>query len=59
MQCSRCQSFMVKDHLYDLFENDGQLYVGAWQPARRCLGCGRVVAPTQEHYPTSERPDAI
>ena len=26
MECIRCHGFMVKERLYDLLENDGQVY---------------------------------
>jgi len=59
MRCSRCQSFMVKDHLYELLENDGQVYVGAWRCGHRCPGCGCVVVSVREQDETLEQPVAI
>lgn len=59
MRCSRCQSFMVKDHLYDLLENDGQVYVGGWQWGHRCPGCGWVVLSVQKQDEASKQPAAI
>ena len=31
MTCERCDGLMTKERLYDLLENDGQVYVGGWQ----------------------------
>ena len=42
MECTRCHGFMAKDPLYDLLENDGQFYVGAWRWGSRCIACGKV-----------------
>lgn len=33
---------MLKERLYDLLENDGQVYVSGWRWAYRCLTCGKV-----------------
>ncbi len=42
MECTRCHGFMAKERLYDLFENDGQVYVSGWRWAYRCVVCGHV-----------------
>ncbi len=42
MECMWCHGFMAKDHLYDLHENDGQVYASGWRWAYRCVGCGKV-----------------
>lgn len=42
MECARCHGFMVKERLYDLLENDGQVYAGGWRWAHRCVACGNV-----------------
>lgn len=42
MECTRCHGVLVKERLYDLLENDGQPYVGAWYWAYRCVACGHV-----------------
>jgi hypothetical protein len=42
MECARCHGFMVKERLFDLFENDGQVYVSGWRWAYRCVACGNV-----------------
>jgi hypothetical protein len=31
---------MLKERLYDLLENDGQVYVSGWGWVYRCLACG-------------------
>lgn len=42
MECTRCHGFMAKERLYDLLENDGQVYVSGWRWAYRCVACGKV-----------------
>jgi len=42
MECPRCHSFMGKECLYDVLENDGQPYVSGWRWAYRCVACGKV-----------------
>jgi len=42
MECTRCRGFMAKERLYDLFENDGQVYVSGWRWAYRCVVCSHV-----------------
>ena len=42
MECPRCHGFMGKERLYDLLENDGQVYVSGWRWAYRCVACGKV-----------------
>ena len=42
MECIWCHGFMAKERLYDLHENDGQVYVSGWRCAYRCVGCGKV-----------------
>ncbi len=42
MECIRCHGFMAKERLYDLFENDGLVYVNGWRWAYRCGLCGHV-----------------
>lgn len=42
MKCERCHGLMVKERLYDLLENDGQIYVGGWRWVSRCGSCGKV-----------------
>ena len=42
MECTRCHGFMAKERLYDLLENDGQVYASEWRWAYRCVACGKV-----------------
>jgi len=42
MECTRCHGVMAKERLYDLLENDGQVYVSGWRWAYRCVACGKV-----------------
>ena len=42
MKCTHCHIVMLKERLYDLFENDGQVYVSGWRWAYRCVACGKV-----------------
>ncbi len=41
MTCCRCQGLMVEDHLLDLEDTYGGLWIRGW----RCLCCGDVVDP--------------
>ena len=42
MECTRCHGFMAKERLYDLLENDGQVYISTWGWVYRCGACGQV-----------------
>jgi len=42
MECTRRHGLMAKERLYDLLENDGQIYVSGWRWAYRCVACGKV-----------------
>ena len=42
MECTRCHGFMANERVYDMLENDGQFYVGAWRWVYRCVACGKV-----------------
>ena len=42
MECTRCHGFMAQESLYDLLENDGQVYASGWRWAYRCVACGKV-----------------
>ena len=42
MECTRCHGLMAEERLYDLFENDGQIYVSGWRWAYRCVVCGHI-----------------
>jgi len=33
---------MATERLYDLLENDGQVYASGWRWAYRCVVCGKV-----------------
>jgi len=42
VECTWCHGFMAKERLYDLLENDGQVYLSGWRWAYRCVVCGKV-----------------
>jgi hypothetical protein len=42
VECTRCHGFMAKERLYELLENDGQVYISTWRWAYRCGACGKV-----------------
>ena len=42
MNCIRCHGVMVKERLYELLENDAQVYVAGWRWGTRCVACGHV-----------------
>ena len=42
MECTWCHGVMAKERLYDLLENDGQVYVSGWRWAYCCVACGKV-----------------
>lgn len=42
MTCARCHEATTRERLYDLLENDGQVYVGGWRWVSRCGTCGNV-----------------
>ena len=42
VECTQCHGFMAKERLYDLHENDGQVYVSEWRWAYRCIAYGKV-----------------
>jgi hypothetical protein len=44
MSCERCQGTMVEDHLIDLEDSDGLMWITAW----RCINCGHVVDSVME-----------
>jgi hypothetical protein len=41
MSCERCQGTMVEDHLIDMEDSDGLMWITAW----RCINCGHIVDP--------------
>ncbi len=41
MTCQRCHGLMVQDHLLDLEEAYGCLWIEGW----RCVSCGDIVDP--------------
>jgi hypothetical protein len=41
MHCERCQGLMVEDHLIDMQDDSGNL----WLRTRRCVICGAVSEP--------------
>ena len=46
MKCSRCQGLMVSDHLLDIKETMGPMWVKSW----RCVACGNIVDPLIEKH---------
>ncbi|MGQ0810588.1 MAG: hypothetical protein ACT4OO_05110 [Nitrospiraceae bacterium] len=38
MNCTRCEGLMVGDHLLDLQESGGPMWVRGW----RCVACGNI-----------------
>lgn len=42
MECTHRHGPMVRERLYDLIENNGQLYVSGWRWGYRCAACGKV-----------------
>jgi dissimilatory sulfite reductase (desulfoviridin) alpha/beta subunit len=42
MKCGRCHGVMTQERLYDLLENDAQIYVGGRRWVSRCGTCGNV-----------------
>jgi hypothetical protein len=42
VECTRCRGFMAKERVYELLENDGQVYISTWRWAYRCVACGKV-----------------
>lgn len=41
MTCARCHGLMVEDHLLDIQNPSGELWIRAW----RCINCGELVEP--------------
>ena len=41
MSCERCQGMMVEDHLMDIEESAGLMWVIVW----RCVNCGHAIDP--------------
>jgi hypothetical protein len=41
MNCERCQGMMLEDHLIDMEESNGSMWITAW----RCVNCGHTVDP--------------
>lgn len=41
MECRRCKGLMVMDHVVDIADDSGHLWLKTW----RCLSCGDVVDP--------------
>jgi hypothetical protein len=43
MSCIRCNETSMNDRFYDQVDEQGQLSLGAWRWASRCLLCGTMV----------------
>ena len=41
MKCTRCHGLMVEDHLLDVKESLGPMWIKTW----RCVACGNIVDP--------------
>ncbi|MGE3152717.1 MAG: hypothetical protein AB7G48_05545 [Nitrospiraceae bacterium] len=41
MKCARCHGLMIEDHLLDIRESLGPLWIKSW----RCVACGNIVDP--------------
>ena len=41
MKCTRCHGLMVEDHLLDVKESLGPMWITTW----RCVACGNIVDP--------------
>lgn len=41
MECRRCKGLMVMDHVVDIADDSGHLWLKTW----RCLTCGDVIDP--------------
>lgn len=48
MICTRCAGRLVRELIGEPFENDGQVYFGAWRWAYQCGACGRLAVAVQE-----------
>lgn len=46
MKCSRCHGLMVRDHLLDIKETMGPMWIHGW----RCVACGNIVDPLIEKH---------
>lgn len=46
MQCTRCEGFMVADHLIDLQESSIPMWTKGW----RCVSCGNIVDPLIQRH---------
>ncbi len=54
MKCTRCHGLMVSDHLLDIKETMGSMWVKSW----RCVACGNIVDPVIEKH-RAERDAAV
>ncbi|MEX5214391.1 MAG: hypothetical protein NW703_09545 [Nitrospiraceae bacterium] len=41
MKCARCHGLMIEDHLLDIRESLGPMWIKTW----RCVSCGNIVDP--------------
>lgn len=46
MKCSRCFGMMVRDHLLDIKETVGPMWIAGW----RCVACGNIIDPVIEKH---------
>lgn len=46
MKCTRCCGMMVRDHLLDIKETVGPMWIHGW----RCVACGNIVDPVIERH---------
>lgn len=45
MRCARCEGLMVEEHLFDVQNPSGEVWIGGW----RCVNCGEIVEATIMH----------
>ncbi|MCC2643206.1 MAG: hypothetical protein K0S45_3619 [Nitrospira sp.] len=51
MNCSRCKGCMVEDHLLDMEDSSGPMWLQVW----RCMNCGHVFDSVLEHHRQLQR----
>lgn len=54
MKCTRCQGLMVEDHLLDIQESLGPMWIKSW----RCVACGNIVDPLILKHRTAQASQA-
>lgn len=54
MKCTRCHGLMVEDHLLDVKESLGPMWIKGW----RCVACGNIVDPLILKHRTAQASQA-